>query len=114
MSRLEMETEKLYYSIGDVSSKFHVPASLLRYWEKEFPEIIQPRKGSHGRRMYTAENISAISILYDLIKNQGYTLDGAKRHFKESRKENNETDRITAKLIKIKSSLLGLKSKVKE
>lgn len=108
----EKETEKLYYTIGDVAAMLHVPASLLRFWEKEFPGIIQPRKGSHGRRMYTADNISAIRILYDLIKNQGYTLEGAKKHFRDGKQEFRETDAIAKSLKKIRAELLELKKKV--
>ena len=29
---------KLYYSIGEVADMFGVNPSLLRFWEKEFPE----------------------------------------------------------------------------
>ncbi len=112
MLQEDNEIEKLYYTIGDVASMLHVPASLLRFWEKEFPGIIQPHKSGHGRRMYTAENISAIRILYDLIKNQGYTLEGAKKHFRESKKEHKESGGILLSLQKIKKELLDLKHKV--
>jgi DNA-binding transcriptional MerR regulator len=106
------ETVKIYHSIREVAALFNVSASLLRFWEKEFPALIQPHKGNRGNRLYTEENISTIRILHNLIKIQGYTLEGAKKHFRESRKENNETEQISKKLDKIKEGLLDLKARV--
>ena len=39
---------KLYYSISEVAQMFDVNESLLRFWEKEFPQI-SPKKGESWR-----------------------------------------------------------------
>ena len=69
--------DKLYYSIGEVASAFDVNTSLIRYWEKEFP-ILKPRKNAKGNRYFTPEDIKNLKIIYHLVKEKGYTLDGAR------------------------------------
>lgn len=69
--------DKLYYSIGEVAKAFNVNASLIRYWEQEFP-IIKPKKNKKGNRYFTPEDIKNLKIIYHLLKEKGYTLDGAR------------------------------------
>lgn len=69
--------DKLYYSIGEVARAFNVNASLIRYWEGEFP-ILKPKKNRKGNRYFTPEDIQNLKIIYHLVKEKGYTLDGAK------------------------------------
>ncbi|QDP86416.1 MerR family transcriptional regulator [Chryseobacterium sp. SNU WT5] len=69
--------DKLYYSIGEVSKAFDVNASLIRYWEQEFP-IIKPKKNKKGNRYFTPEDIKNLKMIYHLVKEKGYTLDGAR------------------------------------
>ena len=72
---------KLYYSIGEVSKLFDVNASLIRFWEKEFTQI-QPKKNSKGNRLFTVKDIEHFNKIYQLVKMEGYTLDGAKKALK--------------------------------
>ena len=69
--------DKLYYSIGEVAKAFNVNASLIRYWEQEFP-IIKPKKNKKGNRYFTPEDLKNLQIIYHLVKDKGYTLDGAR------------------------------------
>ena len=69
--------DKLYYSIGEVAKAFDVNASLIRYWEPEFP-IIKPKKNKKGNRYFTPEDLKNLQIIYHLVKEKGYTLDGAR------------------------------------
>ena len=69
--------DKLYYSIGEVAKAFDVNASLIRYWEQEFP-IIKPKKNKKGNRYFTPEDLKNLQIIYHLVKEKGYTLDGAR------------------------------------
>src|SRR3546814_10756813 len=71
----EREINKLYYSIGEVARIFDVNASLIRFWEKEF-EILQPRKNKKGNRLFTQEDLENMKIIYHLVKEKGYTLQG--------------------------------------
>jgi DNA-binding transcriptional MerR regulator len=108
----EQETVKVFYSIGEVAEMFKVAPSLLRFWEKEFSTLLHLSKDSRGNRQYTQDDISKIKILNNLIKEQGYTLEGAKKHFRETVKESKGTEAIEKSLEKIKADLLALKKKL--
>ena len=106
MSKLN-EGDKLYYSIGEVADKFKVSRSLIRYWESEFT-FLSPLKNSKGDRRYTKKHIDQLQLVYDLVKVEGYTLDGAKNKIKEVRKYRREQQAIKNRLIKIKNGLIKL------
>jgi DNA-binding transcriptional MerR regulator len=76
--------DKLYYSIGEVAEMFDVSRSLLRYWENEF-SFLTPRKNRKGDRLFTKENIQQIQIIYNLVKDRGFTLDGAKQELRKEK-----------------------------
>lgn len=100
--------DKLYYSIGEVAKAFDVNASLIRYWEQEFP-IIKPKKNRKGNRYFTPEDIKNLKMIYHLVKEKGYTLDGARIALTTNQKIN-ETVEIIDRLEYVKSELLKLKS----
>ena len=101
--------EKLYYSIGEVAKAFGVNASLIRFWESEF-SIIKPKKNAKGNRYFTKEDIKNIELIYHLVKERGFTLEGAKTHLKTNNKDTLANFDLVRKLNKIKSALLELKS----
>jgi len=100
--------EKLYYTIGEVAKAFDVNASLLRFWEKEF-SVIKPKKNAKGNRYFTKEDIKNIELIYHLVKEKGYTLEGAKVHLKMQKNQILENFEIIRKLNKIKAELEVLK-----
>ena len=61
---------KLYYSIGEVAEMFGVNDTLLRFWEREFPQI-SPKKGARGIRQYTKRDIETVRVVYNLVKVRG-------------------------------------------
>ncbi|MDR2042096.1 MAG: MerR family transcriptional regulator [Tannerella sp.] len=74
-----MEKPKRYYSIGEAAQQCHIDnESTLRYWEKEFDEIA-PRRNKKGTRFYTEEDLQVIRLIYQLVKVEGMTLEGAKK-----------------------------------
>ncbi len=77
MAYKEKEIEKLYYSIGEVAEIFSVAPSLIRFWESEF-DIIKPKKNRKGNRQFTKEDIDNVRTIYHLVKEKGFTLQGAK------------------------------------
>ena len=113
----ETDTIKLYYTIGEVSEMFDVNTSLIRFWEKEF-DVIKPKKNKKGNRLFTPEDIDNFKVIYNLVKEQGLTLEGAKKYLKENRKtvkhemkiEKNQFSEIENKLRSIKNNLLNLRS----
>ncbi|MCT7904236.1 HTH-type transcriptional repressor YcgE [Candidatus Ornithobacterium hominis] len=100
--------EKLYYSIGEVAKAFDVNASLIRFWEKEFPQI-QPKKNKKGNRFFTPQDIQNFKLIYHLVKERGYTLEGARTALDENKNLENEVQ-LVFRLEKIKEELLLLKS----
>ncbi len=100
--------EKLYYSIGEVADAFNVNASLIRFWEKEF-EVLKPKKNAKGNRKFTPEDIKNLQFIYHLVKERGFTLEGAKTHLKEERHKALTKFEIIRKLESVKAELNHLK-----
>lgn len=103
-------TEKRYYSIGEVASKFNVNASLIRFWEKEF-SILKPKKNSKGNRKFTLNDIEKFSKIYFLVKEKGYTIQGAKDYLKNNIKSHTKLDVIN-RLNEIKSKLIEIRDQI--
>ncbi len=83
MSRINpKELTKLYYTIGEVAQLFDVNTSLIRFWEKEF-SAIKPKKNNKGNRLFTVKDILTIDQIYELVKVEGHTLDGARKSLRE-------------------------------
>ncbi|XCF07301.1 MerR family transcriptional regulator [Tamlana crocina] len=100
--------EKRYYSIGEVAKAFGVNTSLIRFWEKEF-DVLKPKKNAKGNRKFTPEDIKNLKFIYHLVKERGFTLEGAKTHLKEEKKQALSNFEIISKLEDIKSQLLKIK-----
>lgn len=100
--------EKLYYSIGEVADAFDVNPSLIRFWEKEF-QLINPKKTQRGTRKFSAKDIEKLELIYTLVKERGFTLEGAKKQLKQS---SNKSLEVLKKLQKIRQELLRIKAEL--
>ncbi len=103
--------EKRYYGIGEVAKAFDVNTSLIRFWEKEF-DVLQPKKNAKGNHKFTPEDIKNLQLIYHLVKERGFTLEGAKIHLKEERKKTLSNFEIIQKLEKVKAELIKIKSQL--
>jgi DNA-binding transcriptional MerR regulator len=103
--------EKRYYSIGELSKAFDVNASLIRFWDKEF-DILKPKKNAKGNRMFTPEDVKNLQLIFHLVKERGFTLEGAKTHLKEGQKKTLDKFEIISKLEGIKSQLMQIKEEL--
>ncbi|WP_298902494.1 MerR family transcriptional regulator [uncultured Psychroserpens sp.] len=103
--------EKRYYGIGEVAKAFNVNTSLIRFWEKEF-DVLKPKKNAKGNRKFTPEDIKNLKFIYHLVKERGFTLEGAKTHLKEGKKQSLSTFEIIEKLESVKAQLLKIKSQL--
>ena len=105
----EKKIEKLYYSISEIADMFSVSQSLIRYWESEF-EVLNPRKNGKGNRMFTQKDIGNFKKIYELVKEKGFTLEGARKKLKEGVDEPDslEIGEIVKKLKEIKTFLTEL------
>ena len=99
--------EKLYYSIGEVAQAFNVNTSLIRFWEKEF-DSISTKKNKIGDRFFTPKDIENLKIIYYLVKEKGYTLEGAKVVL-QTQKNLPKKVEIISRLELVKEELLKLK-----
>ena len=102
---------KLYYSIGEVAEMFQVNASLIRFWEKEF-DVLRPTKNKKGNRLFTLQDIENLQQIYNLVKERGYTLQGAREFIKASRKHTPDSkEEAIRSLEHIRKLLLEVRSK---
>lgn len=99
--------EKLYYRIGEVAEMFNVNTSLIRYWESEF-SVLRPRKSTKGNRMFTQRDLRYLRMIYQLVKVQGYTLQGAKDALKKDFDQLERKTTVLMTLEKTKKFLLEL------
>ena len=97
--------------MGEVATMFDVNQSLLRFYEKEF-DIIQPKKNKKGNRYFTQEDIDNLKIIFHLIKDKGYTLNGAKEYLKKNMKETQDSQSVISALENIKKFLLEVRDQL--
>ena len=102
---------KIYYSMGEVAELFGVNASLLRFWEEEFP-ILKIAKNSRGHRIYTTADVDNIRLIYYLVKEQGMTLDVAKKRIRQNRDGVNRDAEIVEHLRSIRNMLAALREEL--
>ncbi len=111
MPYVEKEIEKIYFTIGEVAERFNVATSLIRFWESEF-SILHPKKNKKGNRQYTKSDIEKIKLIYHLVKDRGFTLNGAKEMLKKNPEElQSKLDAIES-LKNVKQFLLELKGNI--
>ena len=113
MTKIEIEQlSKLYYTIGEVSKMMGVNQSLLRFWEREF-NLTVAKKNNKGNRLYAVKEITEINTIYDFVKRQGYTIEGAKKAIKgvtsKHSSPENKNEILIDQLEKIKRKLVELK-----
>ena len=104
---------KLYYSIAEVAEMFDVNQSLLRFWEKEFPQIT-PKTSGRGVRQYRKEDVDTIALIYHLVKEKGMTLPGARQKLKDNGEATIRNFELVNRLKDIREELLSIKKELDE
>ena len=99
---------KRYYSIGAVTEMFKVNHSLIRFWENEF-DILKPKKNKKGDRLFRPEDIKNLKLIYSLLRERKFTIDGAKDFLKKSKNAEKKFETIEA-LKSLQSFLHELKA----
>ena len=105
------ELTKLYYTIGEVADMFNVSKSLIRFWESEF-DLLRPHKNSKGDRRFTKQNITQFNTIYHLVKERGFTLDGAKKELKANKDAIIKKQKTLESLRKLRGFLDDMKEKI--
>ncbi len=109
MNKPELDDKKIYFSIGEVADMFNVNTSLVRFWEKEF-DIIRPKKNKKGNRLFTRNDVENIFVIYHLVKERGYTLEGARKKLRENKEDTIRNVEIIRSLKDIRSFLIDLRN----
>ena len=107
----EKEIEKQYYTIGEVAALFDVAPSLIRFWETEFDQL-KPKKNKKGNRQYMAKDIEELRSVYHLVKERGFTIQGAKEVLKNKSVQTKDKIEIINSLEKVRSFLVGIKEQL--
>jgi len=103
--------DKRYYKIGEVAKAFDVNTSLIRFWENEF-EVLKPKKNKKGNRLFTPEDLANLKMIYFLVKEKGFTLEGAKKKLKENPDDTFSKHKIIMRLEDIKNELIEIKNQL--
>lgn len=103
--------EKRYYKIGEVAKAFGLNTSHIRFWEKEF-DVLKPKKNKKGNRLFTQDDLKNLQLIYHLVKEKGFTLEGAKSKMKENSKSTEGNYDIIMRLEKIKAELINIKNEI--
>ncbi len=109
--KLNIDPDKLYYGISEVAKMFDVSKSLLRYWETEFSSL-KPHKNSKGDRRFTKQNLDQLQLIHSLVKEKGFTLDGAKKEISNLKSRHKVRKKLISKMEKLKKDLAKLKSEL--
>ena len=111
MLKKDRKIEKVYYTIGEVSELFEVNPSLIRFWEKEF-DILKPQKNKKGNRLFTRQDLENLKVIYHLVKERGYTLQGAREKIKQNKEGIEKNVEIIESLQQIRQYLLDIKAEL--
>tara|TARA_B100000902_G_C26815845_1_gene671481 strand:+ start:275 stop:610 length:336 start_codon:yes stop_codon:yes gene_type:complete len=103
--------KKLFYKIGEVAKIFNVNISAVRFWEKEF-DILKPQKNKKGNRIFTQKDIENMNIIYHLLKERGFTIEGAKKKLKENKSDTINNIKIVSHLKEIRKFLVNMKEEL--
>lgn len=108
---MNLDNQKIYYSISEVGDLLDVSTSLIRFWEKEF-DIIKPKKNKKGNRLFTQKDFDNLKTIFFLVKEKGYTLEGAKRKIKENKEDKTDHLTVIRHLKEIRKFLVELKDQL--
>ncbi len=101
---MALDSDKMFYSIGEVAQHFNLNESNLRFWESQFREL-SPRKNAKGVRFYTQKDIKDITLIYHLLKEKGLTIEGAKKILKNNRENITKTHEVIERLKSIRAEI---------
>ena len=107
----ERDITKRYYTMGEVTEMFGVNASQIRFYEKEF-DILQPKKNKKGNRLFTPEDVENLKVIFHLVKDKGFTLQGARYYLKNNKSEVKENQKVIDSLERLKQFLLQVKEQL--
>ncbi len=111
MAELPQDELKRYYTIGEVAEIFDIKASVIRFWETEF-DFLNPHKTAKGDRRFTKANLEQLQLIHHLVKERGFTLEGARKEITHRKTEISERLAQIDRLKTVKKRLAELREKL--
>ena len=112
MVKSVIKSEKIYYTVGDIATMLNVNESLIRFWNREFDNVLNPHRNKRGVRFFTENDVETYRKIYQLVKERGYTLPGALEVLKNNTTGGDENFEVIKTLSTIKQFLLELKEEI--
>lgn len=104
---------RVYWTIGEVADQLGVNTSVLRYWEKEFGTL-RPKRTGKGDRLYTGDDIAKVREIHHLLKDEGFTIQGARERLRQRVKGGEERSEVVERLQRVRAALLHLRAGITE
>ncbi len=101
--------EKVYYRINELADAFDLKPSVLRYWQKEFSFLIKPKKNAKGESLFTQKDVENFKLIYHLVKENKYKLEGAKKKLRTERQKISKNINVIERLVNIKQQLIKIR-----
>lgn len=105
---------KQFYSISEVAEMFQIPETTLRFWEKEFPQQIAPRKGARNVRHYSKDDLEKIRVVHNLVKVRGLKLSAARQLLKRNGEGQAQQTEVVDRLRALRAELVAIKKEMGE
>lgn len=112
MAKIQNKDEKIYFKVGDIAVMLSVNESLIRFWNKEFDQILNPYRNKRGVRFFNKTDVETYGKIFHLVKERGYTLPGALDVLKNSTVVIDENFEVIKTLTTIKHFLIELKDEI--
>ena len=100
--------DKIYFKIGEVSEIVGVEPYVLRYWETEF-DLLKPSKAPSRHRLYKKKDVELLLDIRRLLYSEGFTIEGARKKLKETKKEEKDQLKLPPSDQKYKTALAKIK-----
>jgi DNA-binding transcriptional MerR regulator len=113
MASLQLPS-KLFFRIGEVARILGVPTHVLRFWETEFRSV-RPQKSRAGQRVYSRKDVERLALIRRLLKEERYTIEGAKKHLREKGLDVDDgpsNDAAPTRADRLRAALLGARAQL--
>jgi len=109
----ELDENRLYYSISEVAARYGLQTSTIRHWANKF-DVLNPYKNKKGNRRFTIDDIKNLDVIYRLLKEQGLTIEGARKKLKENPEGIIKHAEVINKLIGLREIIHGIEQQLEE
>ncbi len=77
-----VEASARLLKIGEAARLLGVEAYVLRFWETQFPGL-RPNHTESKHRLYDPQDLKMLQLIKQLLYEEGFTIEGARKRIKE-------------------------------